>query len=79
MQIRELQADPVKNAAEISTLGRQVADKIAEALTYANEVYATEGAVEHTVLKQGAAKEAGKRGARERWTTRSAPSSTCSR
>ena len=65
LQIRELQADPVKNAAEISTLGRQVADKIAEALTYANEVYATEGAVQHTVLKQGAAKEAGKRGVAE--------------
>jgi hypothetical protein len=34
-----------------------LADKIAEALTYANEVYATEGAVQHTVLKQGAGKK----------------------
>jgi hypothetical protein len=38
-------------------LGVLLADKIAEALTYANEVYSTEGAVQHTVLKQGAAKK----------------------
>lgn len=50
-------AGPVENEAAISNLGVMLADKIAEALTYANEVYATEGAVQHTVLKQGAAKK----------------------
>jgi len=60
LQIGELGRDPVQNAALISQLGVQLADKIAEALTYANEVYATEGAVQHTVLKQGAAKKAQK-------------------
>jgi len=35
----------------------QERSKIAEALTYANEVYATEGAVQHTVLEQGKGKK----------------------
>lgn len=57
VQIEQLRADPVKNEKAISSLGVVLADKIAEALTYANEVYATEGAVQHTVLKQGAGKK----------------------
>jgi hypothetical protein len=48
------------NAEEINNLGIQLGSKIAEALTYANEVYATEGAVQHTVLKQGAGKKLAK-------------------
>ncbi len=45
------------NQTRIDALGRQLANKIAEALTYANEVYASEGAVQHTVLDQGASKK----------------------
>lgn len=65
LRIKTLQAAPVKNDALISSLGVQLADKIAEALTYANEVYATEGAVQHTVLKQGSAKKAEKLNVKE--------------
>ena len=57
LRIQKLAVDPVENEAAISNLGVLLADKIAEALTYANEVYATEGAVQHTVLKQGAGKK----------------------
>ena len=57
VRIEKLRVAPVQNDEAISNLGVLVADKIAEALTYANEVYATEGAVQHTVLKQGAAKK----------------------
>jgi hypothetical protein len=59
-QINKLKAvdnGAVINAEEINNLGIQLGNKIAEALTYANEVYATEGAVQHTVLKQGAKKK----------------------
>jgi hypothetical protein len=59
--IERLRADDaVGNADEISRVGVLLSDKIAEALTYANEVYATEGAVKHTVLKQGAGKKLAK-------------------
>ncbi len=57
LRIEKLRVDPVANAAAISGLGVELSNKIAEALTYANEVYATEGAVQHTVLKQGAGKK----------------------
>ena len=60
LQINKLKAaenGAVINADEINNLGIQLGNKIAEALTYANEVYATEGAVQHTVLKQGAGKK----------------------
>jgi hypothetical protein len=60
LQINKLKAaenGAVINADEINNLGIQLGSKIAEALTYANEVYATEGAVQHTVLKQGAGKK----------------------
>ena len=60
LQINKLKAvgnGAVVNAEEINNLGIQLGNKIAEALTYANEVYATEGAVQHTVLKQGAKKK----------------------
>lgn len=54
LRIERLRAAPAKNDEEISNVGVLLSSKIAEALTYANEVYATEGAVKHTVLKQGA-------------------------
>ena len=57
LRIEKLRAAPLENEAAISNLGVVLGDKIAEALTYANEVYATEGAVQHTVLKQGAGKK----------------------
>jgi hypothetical protein len=60
LQIERLRAEPVVNDDEISRVGVLLSDKIAEALTYANEVYATEGAVKHTVLKQGAGKKLAK-------------------
>jgi hypothetical protein len=63
LRINQLKAEEdgaVRNAEAISNLGIQLGDKIAEALTYANEVYATEGAVQHTVLKQGAGKKLAK-------------------
>jgi hypothetical protein len=50
-----------ENQQLIARLSNQLSDKIATALTYANEVYATEGAVLHTVYgKQGAAKKLAK-------------------
>jgi len=58
LRIEKLRAaNSVANESAISALGVRLSDKIAEALTYANEVYATEGAVQHTVLKQGAGKK----------------------
>jgi hypothetical protein len=57
LQLNTLTNAPVKNQVEIDNLGKVLGDKIAEALTYANEVYATEGAVQHTVLDQGAGKK----------------------
>ena len=63
LQINKLKAEKngaVRNDKAISNLGIQLGNKIAEALTYANEVYATEGAVQHTVLKQGANKKLAK-------------------
>lgn len=57
-----LRLDKVQNVLpldvpQVDSLGKQLASKIVEALTYANEVYATEGAVQHTVLDQGASKK----------------------
>jgi hypothetical protein len=60
LRIERLRPEPVVNADEISRVGVLLSSKIAEALTYANEVYATEGAVKHTVLKQGADKKLAK-------------------
>lgn len=57
LQLDTLTNAPVKNQVEIDNLGKVLGDKVAEALTYANEVYATEGAVQHTVLDQGAGKK----------------------
>lgn len=56
MRLTELQVDKIANRKAIDTLGKALSSKIAEALTYANEVYASEGAVQHTVLDQGASK-----------------------
>lgn len=57
LQLKELKANKAK-PAEIDVVAKQLADKIAKALTFANEVYASEGAVLHTVYgKQGAGKK----------------------
>lgn len=57
LQLDMLRKDPSPNPKEIDKLGLALGNKIAEALTYANEVYATEGSVELTVLEQGKKKK----------------------
>jgi len=60
LQLDRLQSSPLtpENHQLIAKLSNQLSDTMAAALTYANEVYATEGAVLHTVYgKQGAAKK----------------------
>lgn len=57
LRIKELMRNYEGNKDRIDALGIELGYKIAEALTYANEVYATEGAVQHTVLDQGAKKK----------------------
>jgi len=59
LEVKALRLSIAKETDEvkISQLGKDLAYKIAQALTYANEVYATEGAVQHTVLAQGADKK----------------------
>ncbi len=58
LRLEELSGEKHKQNTERIKLAKQLATTIAEALTYANEVYATEGAVLHTVKgKQGAAKK----------------------
>ncbi|MES2328703.1 MAG: DUF4157 domain-containing protein [Bacteroidota bacterium] len=53
-QLKESDAD---YGERMDRLGVQLSYKITEALVYANEVYATEGSVQHTVLDQGASKK----------------------
>jgi hypothetical protein len=58
LEIKELQKEPKASRATIEELLLKVHDGVARGLTYANEVYATEGAVLNTVLgDQGAAKK----------------------
>lgn len=58
LEIKELQKEPKAARATIEELLLKVHDGVARGLTYANEVYATEGAVLNTVLgDQGAAKK----------------------
>jgi hypothetical protein len=58
LQIKELQKEMKNSRPVIEELLLQVHDGVARGLTYANEVYATEGAVLNTVLgDQGAAKK----------------------
>ena len=56
----QAESDEEEKAAkqnEVNRLGIALSYAIAESLTYANEVYASEGAVFHTVLAQGADSE----------------------
>ena len=58
LEIKELQKEPKAPRATIEELLLKVHDGVARGLTYANEVYATEGAVLNTVLgDQGAVKK----------------------
>lgn len=58
LQISSLKAIGINGGEEVETLMLQMHNQISRGLTYANEVYATQGAVLHTVYgKQGAAKE----------------------
>ena len=58
LEIKELQKEPKASRVTIEELLLKVHDGVARGLTYANEVYATEGAVLNTVLgDQGAAKK----------------------
>ncbi len=59
LEIKELNLlpDNVQNREKIQEKGVLLSSKIAQALTFANEVYATEGAVKHIVLGQGAGKK----------------------
>lgn len=60
LQIKQLNLDKAA-PADIDAASAELANKIAKALTFANEVYASEGAVLHTVYgKQGASKKMGK-------------------
>ena len=63
LQIKRLQdANDTASRVEIENLMLEVHSMVAKGLTYANEVYATEGAVLHTVFGgRGAAKELTKR------------------
>ena len=60
VRIEKLKATPAvvdEEAKSIENLSLELANKIAEALTYANEVYASEGAVLHTVYGKQKAKK----------------------
>ena len=57
LQLSQLSATDPPNVEALNNVGKRLGSKIAEALTYANEVYATEGAVQHTVLEQGKGKK----------------------
>jgi hypothetical protein len=56
-QIKDVQPMTDELQREFDRVGKALGSKIAEALTFANEVYASEGAVQHTVLDQGAGKK----------------------
>lgn len=56
-QIKDVQPMTIPLQQEFDRIGKALGSKIAEALTFANEVYASEGAVQHTVLDQGAGKK----------------------
>jgi hypothetical protein len=61
LQISKLKAIGINGGDEVETLILQMHNQISRGLTYANEVYATQGAVLHTVYgKQGAKKDLAK-------------------
>ena len=61
LQISKLKAIGINGGDEVETLILEMHNQISRGLTYANEVYATQGAVLHTVYgKQGAKKVLGK-------------------